>query len=48
MIICTTNDGSYASIMTGTCEPTQWFGEKADFMAVATAYVDPVAAMVSG
>ena len=48
MTICTTNDGSYATIMTGTCEPTQRFGGKADFMAAAKAYVFPVAAMISG
>ena len=41
MMICTTNDGSYATNMTGTCEPTQQFGGKADFMAAAKAYVAP-------
>ena len=34
--------------MTGTYEPTQRFGRKADFMAAAKAYVAPVVAMISG
>ena len=41
MMICTTNDGSNATNMTGTWEPTQQFGGKADFMAAAKAYVAP-------
>ena len=48
MMICTTNDGSYATNMTRTCELMQQFGEKADFMAAAKAYVAPVVAMISG
>jgi hypothetical protein len=48
MMICTTNDGSYATNGTGLCEPSQQFGGKADFMAAAKAYVAPVAAMISG
>ena len=48
MTVYMTNDGSYATIMTGTCEPSQRFGGKADFMAAAKAYVAPVAAMISG
>ena len=39
MMICTTNDGSNATNMTGTWEPTQQFGGKADCMAAAKAYV---------
>ena len=41
MMICTTNDGSNATNMTGTWEPTQQFGGKADCMAAAKAYVAP-------
>ena len=48
MMICTTNDGSNATNMTGTWEPTQQFGGKADFMAAAKAYLKPVAAMILG
>ena len=46
-MIYTMNDGSYATNMTGMCEPMQRFGKKADFMASAIAYVAPVAAMIS-
>ena len=48
MMICTTNDGSYATNMTGTCEPMDQVGGKADFMATAKAYVAPVAVMILG
>ena len=48
MMICTTNDTSYATIMTGMCELTQRFGGKGNFMAAAKVYVAPVAAMISG
>ena len=41
MMVCTTNDGSYATNMTGTCGTTQQFVGKADFMAAAKAYVIP-------
>ena len=41
MMICTTNGGSYTTNGTGTCEPLQQFGGKADFMAAAQAYVAP-------
>ena len=48
MMICTMNDGSYATNMTGTWEPMERFGGKTDFMAAAKAYVAPMAAMISG
>ena len=48
MMICMTNDGSYTTNGTGMCEPSQQFGGKDDFMATAKAFVDPVAAKISG
>jgi hypothetical protein len=48
MMICTANDGSYMTNGTRVCESSQQFGGKADFMAVAKAYVAPVAAMILG
>ena len=44
----TTNDGWYATNVTGTREPSQLFGGMADVMAAVTAYVAPVAAITSG
>ena len=48
MMICTTNDGSYTTNGTGTCESLQQFGGKDDFMAAAKAYVALVAAIIPG
>ena len=48
MMICTANDGWYATNGTGTHEPSQLFGGMADIMAAAKAYLEPVVAMISG
>ena len=48
MIVCMTNDGSFMTNRARMCESSQRFGGKVHFMAVAKAYVAPVAAMILG